>query len=62
MGFQLGNKTKKSDIHNTGSERTYHVPIIVVDKIAETRSVDDSQMQTDTIFLDVCEESKWEVG
>jgi hypothetical protein len=57
-GLPATKKKKRSDIHNVGSERTFDMPIIVVDKIAETRSVDDSQMQTDTVFLDVCEESK----
>lgn len=32
-----------------------HVPVIVVDKVTETRSVHDGEAKTDTILFNVCD-------
>ena len=31
----------------------FDVPVIIVDKVTETRCVNDGEAETDTVFLDV---------
>ena len=49
-GFPAGDVSEESQT-STGEKSG---PIVVVDEVAEPRGIDDCEMETNTILLDVC--------
>ena len=53
--FYNGLPTRNAkSINSSGALRFSFIPVVVVDKVTKTRCIDNGQMKTNAILLDIC--------